>query len=446
MKSKSSDFNNARGFSLFIIFIALIEILFAVFYISPLHRFFLVKSYIVDDAQIQWVENAAFEYGIISIIIAVLLFIFGYLLFSNKIRIRSGLLINLLTIIISVIVFASSIEMLTTVMLPRGKNIFRYNHTLTYELNPGVQGKYQGVWYQINDQGFIGNNITPDKTDDEIRHLFIGNSITFGYAVNYNRSFVSLVENNVGCRIPEQQYRAVNLAVSGYNLDNYLYRMNEFPDYEFDRIFVGFCFNDLIASMDYKPDLNVGFFREDVSIWENPLKILIRLYLYKSNAVFFTSKFIGQIQLKIFASKDRLVRRKYSKMMTDIYLGVESEVMKNAWDETISKMDKIYEYSQKRKIPLTLLIFPESVMHIEGADSSITNYPAAPLVTWADQMEIDHLDYIKIYRQYADSTHIAPETLNFDGVHPTPEGHELIARSIENYLFEKEIINSQSNN
>jgi lysophospholipase L1-like esterase len=89
-------------------------------------------------------------------------------------------------------------------------------------------------------------NIPLRKADNELRILFIGESITFGWRVKHDQTFVDLTERALGERFPQLRVTAINAGVPAYSLfQAWRFLITEGFDYQPDLVVLGgFGFND----------------------------------------------------------------------------------------------------------------------------------------------------------------------------------------------------------
>jgi|GEM_PF-1745028 len=439
MQKKNVPSKLNRGLAAYLFLLAVILILFSVFSLTPVRKIFLIQAYIDSPEQLDYAAVSALRAGIIAVFAGIALFFVGYfLLLQQKIRITKSNLAGFITLCLTLIVFGFIAENFLREILPRGDYLYYYKPGLIYDLKPGAEGKYEGVWYKINRQGFRGNEIDAVKAESEVRYFFLGNSITFGYGIPTENNYTSVLEKELNSSDTLNTYRNINLAVSGYNLTHCYYRLQNYQDFHFDRLFVGFCFNDFISEIANVPGLKSMTNLEDTPERTNKFIARFKMTFLKSHFGYFFDRGMRNLLSKITGVSHREEKRRYGDYMDRALVGMEDKNTEYAWEKSLARLDSIKTWSDGRNIPMTLLIFPESIMLELGADSSLTNYPAKHLIEWADSRGVDYLDFIRIYRSEGSKIGIAPEDLNYDKTHPSVEGHQIIAKGILNYLKSKD--------
>lgn len=108
---------------------------------------------------------------------------------------------------------------------------WRHDELLGWSQEPGASGQYVGprpwpIEFQasvsINSLGLRGPEL-PEKADDELRVLFLGDSMVVGFEVEYEQTYVALLADQLSQRLG-RPVRTINAGVRGYGTDqNYLY-------------------------------------------------------------------------------------------------------------------------------------------------------------------------------------------------------------------------------
>ncbi|HWP64415.1 MAG TPA: SGNH/GDSL hydrolase family protein [Candidatus Limnocylindria bacterium] len=116
-----------------------------------------------------------------------------------------------------------------------------------YGMRPGVvvEGR-GGVRYEINSAGFRGAPPAPRKEAATLRIAVLGDSVTFGYGVNQEDTFSTLLAERLARDVPARRIEVLNLGVSGYNPYTEAALFADLgPTLAPDVVLVQFCINDL---------------------------------------------------------------------------------------------------------------------------------------------------------------------------------------------------------
>lgn len=98
-------------------------------------------------------------------------------------------------------------------------NIIRLSpdERIVYELQPGlVRRTYHGIRVDTNSRGFRGPEVAPAR-ENTITLVGIGDSILFGHGVEWEETYLHLLEGLLAERYPQAHWRVVNTGVPGYN-------------------------------------------------------------------------------------------------------------------------------------------------------------------------------------------------------------------------------------
>ena len=108
---------------------------------------------------------------------------------------------------------------------------WQHDELLGWSHEPGARGRYVGPrpWpvefeatVEINSLGLRGPEIPP-REPDELRVLFLGDSMVAAFEVEYDESFVALLQQRLATRL-QTPVRTINAGVRGYGTDqSYLY-------------------------------------------------------------------------------------------------------------------------------------------------------------------------------------------------------------------------------
>jgi len=86
-----------------------------------------------------------------------------------------------------------------------------------YELLPDLDVVFLNAELHTNPHGFRGPDAAPEKGAGEIRILGLGDSVMFGWGVDYVDAYLARLAGRLGRERPERQWTILNTAVPGYN-------------------------------------------------------------------------------------------------------------------------------------------------------------------------------------------------------------------------------------
>jgi lysophospholipase L1-like esterase len=247
---------------------------------------------------------------------------------------------------------------------------------LEYQLYPGVTRENQipdtgKTWrYRINSEGFRGDNFDPG--DNRKRVLFIGDSYTFGWAVDEDEVLTEAVERVLVEPLYEPLIDALNLGMPGYNTVQEYHLLNQVVDrYGPDLVVLGYVMNDGEPQRIVLERPSVRY--KYVTSWLlSYIKEQINYYIYEGEPVLNTGVNIG----------------------TDFLLAAQENGPK--WAEGRQAFADMVELCNSRKIPFMVVIYPDYTQPFDQ------RYPYRiiheEVITWADEqgvLAVDMLPYMK---------------------------------------------------
>jgi lysophospholipase L1-like esterase len=86
-----------------------------------------------------------------------------------------------------------------------------------FEQKPGARAEFHDFTVELNSLGFRGPEIEPDKPADSYRVLVLGDSVTFGWGVDDEATFVRRLERRWNARDDGRRYEVVNTGHLAYD-------------------------------------------------------------------------------------------------------------------------------------------------------------------------------------------------------------------------------------
>ena len=201
---------------------------------------------------------------------------------------------------------------------------------LTFELSPNRQKKFENVWIRTNNFGMRDTEPVPMEDHSVFRIAVLGDSYTFGYRVDSDLIYPSILEERLNQGSTEKRFDVLNMGVSGYNTqDEALVLEHKGLDWQPDLVIVGYVLND--PETDPVQPLNSYF--QEPAIWQR----------------FHLARLIARVQHGLEV--------KY-RGGGDYYRYLHAEGHEN-WNSVVSALADIRRLTEERQIPVLVLIFPE---------------------------------------------------------------------------------------
>lgn len=255
--------------------------------------------------------------------------------------------------------------------------------------------------YELNADGFRGSCAAGIKEADEIRILFLGDSYTFGWAVNDDETYPVMVEALLNERKRNCRFTSMNLAVPGYNTIQQSCLIHRVRDYRPDLVVLGYVMNDAEPQRGVVTDPDKAY----------------------KNATFWLLEYMKR-QVSHSLYSDRPPFTVNIIYYNDWYLdGFETGSPK--WKGSKAALGEIKRFCIGRKIPLLVLIFPDFNRPFDAS------YPFRVIhdsvSAWCAEMEIEAIDLLECFQGLDHQEY----SVELDG-HPNADAFKKIAEEIVN--------------
>lgn len=279
---------------------------------------------------------------------------------------------------------------------------------LGYEHIPGF-GSY-GLVGRINSYGLVGKKHDLYKEKGTFRILVLGDSIAEqGWSCEFLEDYLN---NHISPYRRYKKFEIWNAGVAGYDICRYqIYLKYKGLAYQPDTVVIFFCLNDFNLNMNvYYRNKNgtAGYY---FSISEISKFYKVNTYLMKHSYLYrFIILKINSYLLSKKAGNGNVSPEENGRY----YLGL------------------IKDLCRKHNIPLFVVIFPYLKPLSEYTDGERYEYYAVCKVT----RELG-IDFINLYEYLPEKELYGLRAVREDFIHPSQEGHRIIAKIVYDYLFEK---------
>ena len=273
----------------------------------------------------------------------------------------------------------------------RDYHIYRPSNILGYELIPNsVVG--------VNSFGMIGKEHGLSKNKGTYRILVLGDSVT------EHNWYVDFLEEKLNNHVLSLKYdfELWNGGVSGYQVDQYAaYLKYKGLRYDPDMLLIGLCLNDfdVLYQVYYKD--NNGF-----TIFYDP-----------------NYKLSKYIPLNRFLFKHFYFYRFLASRLGSLLQKSDSKI------EGLRYLKEIKDICEKRRISVLCVIFPYMKPFDEYKDFEKKKYREM-----LDVLNTLNIEFIDLNKFFPDKTRFALRRDKDDYMHPSKEGHVIIAEAIHGYL------------
>ncbi len=310
--------------------------------------------------------------------------------------------------------------------LPEIKSM-RLDPVLGWRWTPNYQGTYiyRGYSHQltISRQGLRNEMVTIPKPPGQQRIIAVGDSITAGWGVEQEDTFVKRLQESLGIEV-------VNAGVGDYGTEQELLWLKR-------------------NGLELEPDLVIlGVYLNDSRPFPtSPKWVTVLNNMLLNRSAFYTYYYQLIVQQRAQQSEqDTGFRYRYREPWEAGHWKTDTEALIKVIEGGSDDFGLAWEQSENEKIQqgiaeiatlgnehnfeLFLVIFPVSIQVETQAELPELDQPQRWLADFAEAEGIAYLDLLPILQQRAD------EELYIDQAHLTPHGHAVVAEALQNALAE----------
>jgi lysophospholipase L1-like esterase len=281
------------------------------------------------------------------------------------------------------------------------------------------------------------------KPPGTVRILGLGDSVTFGYGVRLEETFLKVLEQrlNAGDR-SGARYEVVNAGVEECGLDAYYHTLRTLgPTLQPDLVLVSIVLNDIQRYDDLeRPTRPAGTAREPGIARRLHGALLRRSQLYLAGVRGGRSLLYRLHVLDIsdlYGSPLRAVRQ-------------SDEPLARAWESSLDVLEHLVALARAQRVPIVLVVFPVEVQ-LDAAtieryrrDYGVTvpaqaldAEPQRRLRAFGAAHGVPVVDLLPTLRAAGGGDlYLRTGPVRFDPVHPSPRGHRIIGEAIHRALLD----------
>jgi len=173
-----------------------------------------------------------------------------------------------------ILVSICSVIVMLLILEGGARLLYQGQATLYWELDPILLWKLKpnqhlvhaaagNVPIDINSKGLRDDEFSTQKPSGVYRILVLGDSITFGWGVRVEETYVQQLEHLLNASFPFRRFEVINAGVPAYDTGRELaFLKKEGLSYEPDLVIVGFWWNDLYPTVFANEKEKSNFFRD----------------------------------------------------------------------------------------------------------------------------------------------------------------------------------------
>ena len=311
-----------------------------------------------------------------------------------------------------------------------------YDPELRYVMAPSQQGWIEDSFITVNALGFRGPDVVLPKPHGRFRVAVIGDSLTLGWGVSDNGTYVARLERLLRKRFPGRDLDVINLGVGGFNTRQAVTWLGRnVARLEPDLVLVGFYSNDVPDAFEDEmggtriaatnPVAGQAMRMNPApseSGWLDKAARRSRA-LYVAGRAFNRLRGAGEWGMSRFS------------MEIDMLEGRPSARLDQAWALVEGQLKKLRTLADAKHFAVGIVVLPckEQVMG---------QYPDADfqkkVSSIARPLGFEVIDPLPLMIEHR--TEAKDLFIPYDRNHPSATGHELIAQAIAGYLDQNKLI------
>jgi lysophospholipase L1-like esterase len=296
---------------------------------------------------------------------------------------------------------------------------------------------YVGVPVAINNLGLRGSDTTIAKPPGVFRIIGVGDSITFGYGVRVEDTFLRVLERDLNASAPAGvRYEVINAGDPATGLEYYTHFIEQdAPALQPDLILVCMALNDIDPLLDPEP---IEPHASSSRLRSVNGFLLTHSYLY--NAMYVPTKSI-LYRLNILHLKD-------NEGFGFLAIEPPSPEQDKARQGVNRYIARIANFTRMHGQRLGIVVFPvepqlseralelyEQKLHLFLGPEALIGQPQR----WVEQMGADYdvpvLDLLPAMRKaYHGQLFLRNRSISVDPVHPSPAGHQIAGDEIARFV------------
>ncbi len=314
---------------------------------------------------------------------------------------------------------------------------------LRYELIPGGHSPdYIGVPVDINRLGLRDREIAIPKPAGTVRILAVGDSVTFGYGVRLEETFLKLLEGRLNAKGGAARYEVVNAGVEECGFDGYDRLLRTLaPTLDPDLVMIGIVLNDIQRYDDVAQGPRLAGAALEPGLARRLHGALLRR---------------SQLYLTGVHGARSVLYRYHVLDVSDLYGSPLRAVqpmnppLERAWQSSLAVLERLVSFARARHVPIVLVVFPVEVQLDEATiaryrrDFGVTVPREAldgdaqrRLRAFGAAHGVPVIDLLPALRAAGgEDLYLRMGLVRFDPVHPSPRGHRIVAEEIYRALLD----------
>ncbi len=304
---------------------------------------------------------------------------------------------------------------------------------------PNSHANFIGVPVAINSDGLRGREINTPKPPQTFRILAVGDSVTFGYGVREEDTYVKVLERRLNeGESGGRRFEVLNGGTLGGSLSDYLHFLNQKASaLNADAILVNVILNDILV---YSEE---GSIEETGAAWHGerlPWQHKVSEFLLRRSHLYA----FCYARLKSFLYGSQILDINAVRGLNFVTLTPPTEYQSRAWESSFDMMSQIMAFCRQRGYRLAVVIFPMQMQlspaelrfyrekyHLRLGDEALSGEPQRRLREFIAAAGVPVVDLLPTYRSYSpEELYLRSSMIPSDPIHPSVKGNQIAANEV----------------
>jgi lysophospholipase L1-like esterase len=308
---------------------------------------------------------------------------------------------------------------------------YRSDTELVFTLAPDQISFSADKPVRINSRGLRGDEISLPRRPGDLRLLWLGDSIVFGFGV----ADEEVVTRRVEVRLEQKGVKAeaINTGVPAYNTEQEVaFLLRDGIQYHPDWVVLGFCWNDIndqlgarVCPNGWLVSKNVAEAACESSFLESPKGYAIRNLVKQFRLAYGVTESVRALHETISPDDHTLFR-------SEVLEGRETERVRTGWEHVEAALHRLAVVSKTTGFRTLIVAFPLPLALERSFPRS--EYPSR----LRDIARNEGLPFLDLEPSFKAAYHGHDSLfIPYDADHPNAAGHDLAAREIVGFLLDQ---------
>jgi lysophospholipase L1-like esterase len=303
---------------------------------------------------------------------------------------------------------------------------------------------YVGVRVRINNLGMRGPDVSIQKPPGTFRILGVGDSVTFGYGVPEENTFLDVLQDKLNDDSSGKlHYQVLNAGIPATGLDYYTHRVEEVgAELKPDLILVCMALNDIDPQLGPEP-----VEPHPQATFGHRFNVFMLTHSYLYNAIY--------VPAKSLAYKMGILDLKDSDAFGFLAINPPSPLQEHARTMMKLYLDRLSRDANQLKVPLVVVLFPvepqlseqsredySRMMHSYFPPEVVTqNQPEGWVEAVGKEDGFPVIDVLPALRSVeSEHPYLRNRSVSFDPVHPSIVGAKACGLAIAQFLEQGKLV------